>query len=366
MPLGQAIPDQYPQLLDVKISKCRAEFEKHKFGDLEIFPSITANFRMRAEFKIWHDGDRCDYAMYVPGEYKKPKVIQSFTIGSPTICELMPKLLAELNEDPLLRKKLFQVEFLSTTTGEILTTLIYHRPITNEWLELARPLAKRLNSKLIGRSRKQKIILDDDCVTEQFTLENGVYSYRQYETGFTQPNASVCVKMLDWACTNSKSFTGDLLELYCGNGNFTIPLAKNFQNVLATELSKLSVRSALENIELNHSSNIKLVRLSSEEVTQALTKQREFRRLKDIDIDSYQFSTVFVDPPRSGLDDATCELLERFENIIYISCNPDTLHKNLEQLLLSHDITKAALFDQFPYTDHRECGVILKKKTVTN
>ena len=109
-------------------------------------------------------------------------------------------------------------------------------------------------------------------------------------------------------------------------------------------------------------SNIEFARLSSEEFTQALEGTREFRRLADIDLASYNFSTVFVDPPRAGLDEGTCKLIERFERIVYISCNPDTLARDLSTLCQTHTLTALALFDQFPYTHHRECGVVLERK----
>lgn len=70
-----------------------------------------------------------------------------------------------------------------------------------------------------------------------------------------------------------------------------------------------------------------------------------------------------VDPPRAGLDDKTVELVRQFDNIVYISCNPTTLHENLGQIGESHHIKRFALFDQFPYTDHIECGVFLKRRT---
>ena len=92
----------------------------------------------------------------------------------------------------------------------------------------------------------------------------------------------------------------DLLELYCGNGNFTAVLAQHFKSVLATEISKISVRSAETNFTHNKVDNVSVVRMSSEEFTQALNGERPFRRLKDIDLDSYNFSTIFVDPPRAG------------------------------------------------------------------
>jgi tRNA (uracil-5-)-methyltransferase len=71
---------------------------------------------------------------------------------------------------------------------------------------------------------------------------------------------------------------------------------------------------------------------------------------------------VFVDPPRAGMDEMSCRFVSRFENIIYISCNPLTLHRDLEILTKTHDVVAMALFDQFPYTHHVEMGVKLQKK----
>ena len=51
-----------------------------------------------------------------------------------------------------------------------------------------------------------------------------------------------------------------------------------------------------------------------------------------------------------------------YDNIVYISCNPDTLHANLQVLTRTHEITRLALFDQFPYTHHVETGVLLKRR----
>ena len=75
-----------------------------------------------------------------------------------------------------------------------------------------------------------------------------------------------------------------------------------------------------------------------------------------------QLGTVLVDPPRAGLDDGTVQLVSRFNDILYISCNPETLAQNLQVLIQSHDIVKLAVFDQFPYTHHIETGVWLRKR----
>jgi tRNA (uracil-5-)-methyltransferase len=96
-----------------------------------------------------------------------------------------------------------------------------------------------------------------------------------------------------------------------------------------------------------------------------MNQVREFRRLKELPkpLHEYDLRTVFVDPPRAGLDDQTLNMVGRFESIIYISCNPNTLAANLSSLRETHTIEKFALFDQFPYTDHMECGVLLKRIT---
>jgi tRNA (uracil-5-)-methyltransferase len=167
--------------------------------------------------------------------------------------------------------------------------------------------------------------------------------------------------MLSWAKKTTENDGGDLIELYCGNGNFSIALADNFSRVLGTEISKTSVRSAQINIKQNNIDNIDIVRMSSEEFSQAMNGDRKFRRLENFDLTAYNYDTVLVDPPRAGLDKDSVELVRRFNKIIYISCNPNTLKDNLTNLISTHKIVKFALFDQFPYTDHVETGVILEK-----
>ena len=201
-------------------------------------------------------------------------------------------------------------------------------------------------------------------MTEALTVNGKTFRYRQIEGSFTQPNAQVCQKMLTWACDAAQNLGKDLLELYCGNGNFTLPLSQHFNQVLATEVSKTSVNAAQWNIEANQITNLKIARLSAEEFTEAYTQNREFRRLQEqgIDLKNYDFSTIFVDPPRAGVDDETLKLVARFDNVLYISCNPETLRANLDTLCQTHTIERAALFDQFPFTHHIESGVWLKKK----
>lgn len=368
MPLSQFKPEQYDHLLEAKKQRIAAQFKDFGVNHIDCFSSPTQHFRMRAEFRLWHQDDDIYYAMFDKAAPKTPIRIDSFPVASQTINRLMPLLLEKIKPVPALRNRLFQVEFLTTTTEEALITLIYHRPIDDEWEQAAQQLAKELGVKVIGRSRKQKRVLSDDFVLESLTVNGQHYQYQQVENSFTQPNAKVNEHMLAWAENQTRGIQadnvkGDLLELYCGNGNFTTVLAKHFNQVLATEISKTSVKSAIYNFEKNSIDNVSIARMSSEELTQAMNKVRAFRRMKDIDLDSYNLSTVFVDPPRAGLDAGTEALVTQFEHILYISCNPNTLHENLQSICKTHEVRAFALFDQFPYTDHIECGAFLTKKS---
>ncbi len=348
----------YQEQLYHKIEKIKESFE---IENLDILTSEDSHFRNRSEFKIYHDDNKITYAM---SRLDKKGVIRisSCSIVSPIIDKFMPILIQEIEPIRELEHKLFAIEFLSSTTNNLLITLIYHKKIDQEWEEEAKKLSQKLGIEIIGRSRKIKKVINKEYIDETLKINQEDYYYRLYDTGFTQPNAKVNQKMIGWVKNKIEKNSRDLLELYCGHGNFTIPLSKQFRSVLATEISKKSIKTAKENCELNSVKNIDFIRLSSEELTSALKKEREFNRLKDIDLDKFDFSHVFVDPPRAGLDKKTLNFITQFENIIYISCNPQTLKRDLEILKSEFDIQNFAVFDQFAYTEHLECGVILKKK----
>ena len=149
----------------------------------------------------------------------------------------------------------------------------------------------------------------------------------------------------------------DLIELYCGVGTFTLPLSKLFKNVFASENDRKSIKCLNKAIIDNNISNIHSARLSATEVDELL-KGKNFRRMGEINIKSYDFSHILVDPPRCGLTDEVVKFLKGFENIIYISCNPETYIKDIK-LLKDHKIKDIEIFDQFPNTKHLEIVSIL-------
>jgi tRNA (uracil-5-)-methyltransferase len=159
----------------------------------------------------------------------------------------------------------------------------------------------------------------------------------------------------------------DLLELYCGCGGFTLPLASKFSKVFATENSRPSIKALKKNLENNFITNVQFARMSGLETLEALNKVRVFNRLKHVNLKSLKKDVLFLDPPKSGLDSLSLDLIKQvnFKEIIYLSCGFPSLKSTINNLLTDYCIEKAAFFDQFPFTDHLETGVILKKRVTT-
>ncbi|UFS63613.1 tRNA (uridine(54)-C5)-methyltransferase TrmA [Sulfurimonas sp. HSL-3221] len=350
----------YEGQLTKKAEEIKAMFAPLYSGAFDIARSAAEGYRARAEFKVWHVGDTMHFAM---NSIDRDGVVllEECPMVTTPIQALMWPLLDALNAVPEMGRKLFGMDFLAGRDGDIAVSMLYHRKLDDTWKAQAAEMAARFGISIIGRSRKQKEVIGCDHVIESVDVAERTYRFKQIENSFTQPNPGVNAQMIGWALKQFEGLGGDLLELYCGAGNFTIPFASRFDRVLATEISKSSIHAAKTNMELNDVHNIDFVRMSAEEFVQALDGVREFNRMKGIDLPSYRLDTIFVDPPRAGMDEASCDFAARHEHILYISCNPETLKRDLEYLTRTHSIEAMAMFDQFPYTHHMEMGVRLKK-----
>lgn len=355
---GCSLPLSY----EAQLAEKQKSIQALGFSPNQIYTSPTSGFRARGEFRIYRDERGLHYAMSAD---KKPLPIHSCPILLPHLQEVLNSLLFFLNHSEILQEKLFSVEILGTLQKETLVVLLYHRTLDELWESEARAVEKELGIHIIGRSRGEKKILSNEFLLDCIEIEDQRYTFIRYDNAFSQPNPFINLKMLDFAlsCVKESEEKEDLLELYCGGGNFTIPLSRYFKKVFATEIAKSSIKALNQNLQNNAITNIFCARLSGEESIQALRGERKFFRLREVDLNTYNFSHIFIDPPRSGVGDTRMlEFIAGFKNIIYISCNPNTLKKDLDILLQTHKIKNFALFDQFPYTHHIESGVWLKQR----
>lgn len=313
--------------------------------DIKITMSPATSFRSRCEFSYSDNS-------YVMFEKDKKLYLDDFTLASRCIRKIMPNLLDEITKSGCLDKKLFQINFRANSNNIVLVTLIYHKLIDDEMIDNIESISKKLNINLIVRS-KNYIYRTSDNYFEDFINNIKVY---QTDNCFYQPNKFLLTKMInriELYIENPK----DLLELYCGVGTFTLQLANKFNRIFATESNRESIKCLDKAIAINKLTNIYKSRLSAEELDEAFNG-RSFFRMKDINLNEFNFSHVLVDPPRSGLTDEVINLISKFKNIIYISCNGETYLRDIKKLR-SHKIKKIEIFDQFPNTRHIEVVSLL-------
>ncbi len=138
----------------------------------------------------------------------------------------------------------------------------------------------------------------------------------------------------------------NVLELFCGLGNFTLPIAKAVSTVVAVEGDKGLIERAKKNARTNNLQNISylVADLMADIGNLSFWKQRHYDR-------------VFLDPPRSGAEAAAHELGKlKIERIVYVSCNPATLARDADILVnqYGYSLLSAGIMDMFPHTAHVE------------
>ena len=334
-----------------KFQKASSLLKNHYEGEITINNSPSSGYRSRCEFGYKNNF----YTMYSPlGEII---YLNTFNIVRPCIQKLMPNLLEKINKKDILKEKLFQINFRANRDNEMLVSLIYHKSIYDEIKSAANELANIFNIKINLRSKKKLYSTHDDLLRDDIKeLESVLY---QTDQSFYQPNYFHMPMMVLKTMSFIKQ-PKDLLELYCGSGTFSVPMRKTFNKILATENNRQSIRCLNKAIEENNITNIFHARLSAEEVTE-LFNGRVFKRMNNIDINNFNFSHILVDPPRAGLDNNVIDLINKFDNVLYISCNYETYVRDIEKLK-NFKIINIEIFDQFPNTKHLEIVSLLSKK----
>ena len=140
---------------------------------------------------------------------------------------------------------------------------------------------------------------------------------------------------------------GNVLDLYCGTGTISMYVSKKANKVLGIELNKEAVKDAQINKKLNNINNIDFI---SGDVGTVLSKN------------NFKADIVIVDPPRAGLDSNSINNIIKIKSrkIIYVSCDPVTLARDLNNLKEYYDVLEITPFDMFGNTYHVECVSLLK------
>ena len=315
--------------------------------------TIEDTSRLKAGYFEWHSNDLINIK-YCP--------IQNRLFDSivETVRELAPKykIIAynSKNKTGWLRHICVRI---GENTNEALLTLV----AVNESLSRSQEFANEVMSKhpeLVGvcinintnttnviYGSKTKVLKGRGYIFEK--INN--LKFKISATSFFQVNTSQTIKLLDVIknMLNGKIFE-TLLDAYCGVGLIALDLAKYAKQIIGIEEVKQSIDDATFSAKENKIQNAVFINAKVE------------NKIKDV-LDKYQPEVAILDPPRAGCNKKILEtiLSSEVKKIIYTSCNPNTLVRDLEILSRHFEIKSIQPIDMFPHTYHIECVVLLER-----
>lgn len=173
------------------------------------------------------------------------------------------------------------------------------------------------------------------------------YKFLVSPDSFFQINLNVCAKLYK-KIKDYTRYAHNILDLYCGTGTIGIYAHAN-NNLLGIEVNKYAIKDANKNMKLNNITNAKFICGKSEEI-----------------INKIKFSpdVIIVDPPRGGMDKKAIRYIlnSNASKVIYVSCDPMTLVRDLKMLSDNYKIIEITPFDMFPNTFHVENVCLMEKK----
>ena len=211
-------------------------------------------------------------------------------------------------------------------------------------INLTIDVLKEISSSIYLKTNiEYKLLYGNKYITEYI----GNYKYLVSPDSFFQINNNICYKLY----SKIKEYVGmnnNVLDLYCGTGSIGIFISEN-NNVLGIEINEYAIEDAKLNAKLNNVKNINFICGESG------------KKLNNI---NFNPNIIIVDPPRSGLTKETITNIFKLKpnKIIYVSCDPMTLVRDLNLLNEKYSIVELTPFDMFPNTKHVETLVLLNKR----
>ena len=195
------------------------------------------------------------------------------------------------------------------------------------------------------------LIINNKLLTKENSIMNSIGNKKYYvsSNSFFQVNRFLTKSLYDEVLNIVKKVKpSQVLDLYCGTGTIGIYISDYCDRIIGVDYNKSNIKDAKKNKELNNCNNIEFMCNKVEMIID---------KFKNIDL-------VIVDPPRGGLDAHTRDVIKRIASrtIIYVSCDPITLMRDLQDLKDKYKVNYIKPFNMFPRTYHCESIVVLERK----
>ena len=250
--------------------------------------------------------------------------------------------------EPAINNFIKDIDKLNIKNGEVIIRSNYNSELII-WIkskDKVKPNISYLKSKhkIVGIILNEETIEGDSSFIEIINHQLFTVSY----DSFFQVNRDICSKLFNLINKHIND-NETILDLYCGVGTLGINASKNAKKAFGIEIVKNAVLNAITNSKINKRDNIYYM---LGDVSSCLPK------IKD------KVDTIIVDPPRAGLDKVTKDTIIEFNpnKIIYVSCDPMTLARDLKELSSYYNIIEVKGLDMFPHTQHIESFVVLERR----
>ena len=332
-----------------------------RIGKLEtdLTPPVPASdpfhYRQRVKFQTKFEIGKMVIGFYRPESNEIVPMESCFTI-SPLLNALFKEVSLFLNKTADLFSSLKEIHFsLSSNGAEVLIELngkdlpkresaiqnLFHLPFPIKGIILS---GEKGEIKVLGKRNLSNIIKDANHPEKEIKIRSSIGGFSQVNW---EMNLKLIETLLSWANLSGKE---NILELYSGNGNFTLSLAKECRQITAVEENPAALEDLRFNLQANQIENCS-VRKGS--VQTALSRW---------DRANFPIDLLVLDPPREGIDHSSLKSVLKISpgRILYISCDPATLARDLKVLSVKYTIQRIAPFDMFPQTAHIETLTELK------
>lgn len=325
----------YPSQLKFKKEKVVALLKK--FADVnedvigDIIPTINEGYRNKVTLKV-----KEKIGFYKRRSYEIVD-IDSCLVASSKINEIIREI------KKLRLKNISEIIIRSTYSGESLVALIATGKIDIDYFK--KNLKERLDNLVVINDEKETVLFGKGYITEKL---NGFY-FKVSPLSFFQVNTNGAEKLYEKVLEYADLKGGEnVLDLYCGTGTIGIYLSSKAKKVTGIEINKYAAANAIENSKMNNISNAEFICGDVGKLAKSF---------KNVDL-------VVIDPPRNGLNKNAVENVLKIspKKIVYVSCDPATLARDLNYLKEYYDVKNISMVDMFPNTYHVESITVLERK----
>ncbi|MBJ7538373.1 23S rRNA (uracil(1939)-C(5))-methyltransferase RlmD [Marinomonas sp. C1424] len=337
-----------PQQIEAKVNWLQGQLRNLSLTEpFDILSDSTTQYRRRARIAVQVKNNQ----LLLGFRSKASKDIVSIDTCI-VLTEALQKVFSSLRQVLLgseLANKLGHIELLEDTKGvSVLFRLTspIKETLEEEWIRWAQGENIALYWQA-PKASKASVLAED---MRYYDLDGQRLAYHPQD--FIQVNEVMNEKMVTQALEWLKPDNEDVvLDLFCGVGNFSIPLAKRAQQVIGVEVQDSMVEAAALNAQHNNLSNLSFLAAD-------LTKPIAATFVKK------KITKVLLDPPRAGAFEFLDTLIKiKPKQILYVSCNASTLARDAEYLVAKgYQVSRVGLMDMFPQTSHVETMMLLQKK----